>query len=149
MNKQIKWHRSHLEMYAATFHIGAFWAAYELCTFGWFSLKFSTLRCRQGSLPMILFLRYKQLHDPFMPSTTSNSLKRGKTNKQTKTPPVQIWVPVLCFAFYPCHTDDVEKQQGLIADSYWDLAVFLLRSSVFNLLVSRRKSERLWENLVC
>lgn len=57
MNKQIKWHGSCWEMCTASFSIAEFRAAEELCTFGWFSLKFCTLRCRQGSLPKILFLR--------------------------------------------------------------------------------------------
>lgn len=56
-----------------------------------------------------------QLHDPFMPSTTSNfSLKR----KKKRIKPSEDFSTVLCFAFYPCHTDDVEKQQGLTVDSY-------------------------------
>lgn len=79
--------------------------------------------------------KMQQLHDPFLPSTASNfSLKRKRRHK------IQCRFEYLCFAF--SHRDDVDKQQGLTMDSYWDLALFLPHS-VFHLLTYRRKCERL------
>ena len=62
-------------------------AAYELCTFGWFSLKFSTLCCRQGSLPTILFLRRSSYmtHLCLQQLATSPSKKTQNTTKKTST----------------------------------------------------------------
>lgn len=93
-NKQIKWHGSCREMCAAAFSIAAFGAAYELCTFGWFSLKFSTLHCRQGSLPKILFLRCSSYMTHFCLQQLTTSPSKEKRRHKT-----QCRFEYLCFAF--------------------------------------------------
>lgn len=70
--------------------------------------------------------KMQQLRDLFLPSTTSNfSLKRIRRHK------THCRFEYLCFAF--SHRDDVEKQQGLTVDSYWDLAGFLPHSVLISL----------------
>lgn len=105
------------------------WALYIWVIF--IEIQCTTLQAGKSAKDFIF--KMQQLHDPFLPSTAINfSLKR-----RHKT---QCRFEYLCFAFY--HRDNMEKLQGLTADSYWDLAPFLPRS-VFNLLMSRRKRERL------
>lgn len=140
MNKQIRRQGSCLEMCAAAVYSAAFRAAYELCTFGWFSLKFSALCCRQGRLPTILFLRCSSYmtHLCLQQLATSPSKEEIKTSADLGTWPVLCFLPLL--------------------HRWWGKAARirsgqLLRSgcfppSLFNLLMSRRKSERLWENLL-
>lgn len=96
---------------------------------------------QEGKPANDFIFKMQQLHDPFMPSITRNFSLNRKREKA-----VQVSVPALCFDFYHCHTDDVEKQQGLTADSYRDLPVFLLHFSIFNLLMSRKKKVKDWVN---
>lgn len=89
------------------------WALYIWVIF--IEIQHTTLQAGKSAKDFIF--KMQQLHDLFLPSTTSNfSLKRIKSHK------TQCRFEYLCFAF--SQRDDVEKQQGLTVESYWDLAVF-------------------------
>lgn len=103
-------------MYAAAFYIAAFWAADELYIWVIY-IEIQRVTFQAGKSANDLIFKMQQLHDPFMPLTASTfSLKREKKTKRNQT---QISATsALCFAFYPCHRDDVENQQGFTVDSY-------------------------------
>lgn len=91
------------------------WALYIWVIF----IEIQCTMLQAGKYAKDFIFKMQQLHDPFLPSTASNfSLQRKRRHK------TQCRFEYLCFAF--SHRDDVEKQQGLTVDSYWDLALFLL-----------------------